>query len=267
MQNLLVFLGRFHVVVLHFPIGIISVLLLVEAANSWKKTRVLDVSTWILWCAATLSAILASSLGWMLSSQGGYDEELLFWHQWLGTGVAVSIVGTSFFRWRHARGKIKPWGYWLALSFTIVLLILAGHDGGSLTHGRTYLTEHMPKRMGKWLGLAAGQSVHGGKKNNFSTVIKPILERKCYACHGVEKHKGEYRLDQRIRAMKGGKSEETAIEPGKPWESHLVELILLPEDDEDVMPPEGKTRLTGAEIVAIMQWIQSGADWGEAGAP
>lgn len=70
------------------------------------------------------------------------------------------------------------------------------------------------------------------------------------------KAKGDYRLDDPVVALKGGESEKVAIKPGDPLGSEFVRLILLPPDDDDVMPPKGKEALTGEEVLTIIRWIQ-----------
>jgi hypothetical protein len=78
------------------------------------------------------------------------------------------------------------------------------------------------------------------------------------------KQKGEYRLDQKAVALKGGESGRIAVKPGDPFESHLVRAVLLPPDDDDVMPPKGKKALTTDEIVMLIRWVQMGAPFPEA---
>ena len=46
---------------------------------------------------------------------------------------------------------------------------------------------------------------------------------------------------------------------GKPEESELISRIMLPADDEDVMPPEGKTQLTAEQKSLLSWWIAQGA--------
>ena len=47
--------------------------------------------------------------------------------------------------------------------------------------------------------------------------------------------------------------------PGDPLASNLVRLILLPSDDDEVMPPTGKGTLTPDEVLHLVRWIQQGA--------
>lgn len=94
---------------------------------------------------------------------------------------------------------------------------------------------------------------------SFVTHIKPILEKQCISCHGAEKQKGDLRLDSRRAALKGGK-EGPAIVPGKPDQSLMLKLVMLPESDPDRMPAKGPA-LSKTEVDAIKTWIEKGALW------
>jgi mono/diheme cytochrome c family protein len=96
------------------------------------------------------------------------------------------------------------------------------------------------------------------KPVDFVRDVRPILNRNCLSCHGPEKQKGDYRLDVREIAIKGGESYAPNILPGKPAESPLIRFISGSGDLK--MPPEGKG-LTEAEIRIIRTWIEQGAPW------
>src|SRR5207249_6441175 len=61
--------------------------------------------------------------------------------------------------------------------------------------------------------------------------IQPIFKASCLKCHGPEKPKGQFRLDSKSLAMKGGVAGK-AILPGKGAESPLVRMLLLTDPDE-----------------------------------
>ena len=98
---------------------------------------------------------------------------------------------------------------------------------------------------------------------DFVREILPILREACVQCHGPEKQKGKLRLDTREALLKGGEDGQ-AVEPGNPDKSDIFRRITLPEDDDDAMPPKGKTaRLTTAQIDQVKRWIAAGAKWPE----
>ncbi|MEX0741728.1 MAG: c-type cytochrome domain-containing protein, partial [Phycisphaeraceae bacterium] len=98
---------------------------------------------------------------------------------------------------------------------------------------------------------------------DFDTQILPILQDRCYECHGPERQRGEYRLDSLQGMLKGGEM-GTSLEPGNADESNLAIRIDLPEDDIDIMPPRGD-KLTEEQIALIKAWINQGAEYGAGG--
>ena len=87
---------------------------------------------------------------------------------------------------------------------------------------------------------------------DFEKQILPIFEQKCFECHsggGKKKPKAGLRLDVADAIIKGTKREKV-IEPHRPDDSILIEVVSLPADDDDLMPPSGKGKpLTKAEEV------------------
>jgi hypothetical protein len=86
--------------------------------------------------------------------------------------------------------------------------------------------------------------------------VKPILTKRCIACHGALRSKGGLRLDTGKSILKGGDG-GPAIEPGDVDSSLVVELITAGTDRR--MPPEGEGEaLTKVEIDRISGWIAGG---------
>jgi len=98
-------------------------------------------------------------------------------------------------------------------------------------------------------------------KVDFAKDVQLILEKSCLECHGPEKPKGKLRLDSKEAAFKGGKG-GVSIEPGKADQSELYRRIILPADNDEVMPNKGD-RLTKAQTDVIRDWINQGAIWPE----
>jgi hypothetical protein len=93
----------------------------------------------------------------------------------------------------------------------------------------------------------------------YDAAIYPVLQRKCTGCHNEKKAKGELIMTSLDKFIKGG-------EDGAPWTAYkpesslMMKRVLLPEDNDDHMPPAGKPQLTRDEVELLHQWIQSGAD-------
>ncbi|MEM7600804.1 MAG: c-type cytochrome domain-containing protein [Verrucomicrobiota bacterium] len=88
--------------------------------------------------------------------------------------------------------------------------------------------------------------------------ILPMLESRCANCHldGSSKGGVAFDLDKVGRDIGAGKT----IVPGEPDSSDLIERVTLPEDDGDVMPPQGKGRpLSDGDVAKLKEWIEAGA--------
>jgi hypothetical protein len=85
--------------------------------------------------------------------------------------------------------------------------------------------------------------------------VKPVLARRCLACHGALKQKAGLRLDTASAMRKGGQS-GPVIEPHQADESLLIDRITGA--DGERMPPEGEP-LSTEEIGRLRAWINGGA--------
>ncbi len=94
----------------------------------------------------------------------------------------------------------------------------------------------------------------------FTRDIKPIFEASCFRCHGPEKPKSGFRLDNRAAALKGG-DDGVDIIPGKSAASPLIHYVARLVEDKE-MPPDGKGKpLTSEQIGLLRAWIDQGVKW------
>ncbi len=127
--------GKYHLMVLHFPIAFLIGAMLVQ----WYAVvtgRYGNLVTALLWFG-TVSFIAAAVLGWMYaydSVYSGDDEKILLWHRWLGTSTAVGAAVVTFFSKR-----LGPRALGLALTVCAGLVAAAAHFGGSLVYGADFL--------------------------------------------------------------------------------------------------------------------------------
>jgi mono/diheme cytochrome c family protein/multidrug transporter EmrE-like cation transporter len=200
-----------------------------------------------------LAAVASCISGFFLSQSGDYDEALVSKHQWFGIGLAFVSVMTYFFIEKNIR-FVK----WL-MPLIALLIIITGHLGGSLTHGEDYLTKGFSSKGndGKFVSkpIPNVQQVLA-----YNDIVQPILEARCYNCHGPNKQKGKLRLDEQAFIEKGGEDGKIII-AGSAGESDLIKRILLPNDNKDHMPPKEKGQLTKEQIELLNWWVNSGADF------
>ncbi len=89
--------------------------------------------------------------------------------------------------------------------------------------------------------------------------VRPILETKCYGCHGPKKQKADLRLDERNAAFGETSDGLTVIRPGGSAESAL--FLRVTSDDPAERMPSGQEPLTAAQIGTLRTWIERGAEW------
>ncbi|KAA6441388.1 ribonuclease inhibitor [Dyadobacter flavalbus] len=263
-----IFIGRFHPVFVHLPIGFIILAALLEIGRRTGKVNISQSVISFILLLSAIGATLACIAGYLLSLGGGYDEELLNNHKWQGIGVAAFawiawlVKSELFTRFVPLLTKI----YIPAFAISLLLTMTAGHDGGSLTHGEDYLTQYMPAPLRNIAGLppAKEQIVEMKPITNiqeavvYKDIVQPILEMRCVQCHNASKQKGDLRMDQLALLLKGGESGPAFI-AGKSAESDMIKRCLLPENDDEHMPPKGKPQLTNEQIALLSWWIDQGA--------
>jgi mono/diheme cytochrome c family protein len=244
------FLGRFHIVLLHLPIGILLLAAFLELYGLVRPNERAPQAAGLVLRLGAVAAVTTAVCGWLLAESGHYEAGPLTLHRWLGIAASAGAVLAALMRRRRLM-------YYPVLLATIGCLIAAAHLGGTLTHGEGFLTRYLPDVMAK---LTGKEPATADLLSEFAAV-KPILETRCYGCHGAAKQESAFRLDVKALAFKGGKTGRPAIVPGAALESELVRRITLPHSDRDAMPPEGKPALSPAEIMALIDWINTGAKW------
>jgi WD40 repeat protein len=97
---------------------------------------------------------------------------------------------------------------------------------------------------------------------DFQNEIAPLLVKRCLACHGETKFKGEYQLHTLAALLQPGASGESPVAAGKPESSYLLSLVR--EDSADERMPKNADRLADAEIALLERWLAEGAKFGNA---
>lgn len=262
------FLAPFHAVVLHFPIGFLTVAGILEIYRVVRPSAEVQRVTVLVLGLGLLSGVVTVFFGLMRAGSGDYEPKALELHRLYGIAVPFVTAAALVLQWLAYREQAaRGWmhAYQGLLASTMGLVVMAGHQGGNLTHGSRYLVENAPEFVREMLEdePVAGPTVNAAaldaNQRNYLEKVQPLLKARCSKCHGPEKQKGGYRLDLPELAFKAGESGKVPIKPGDPLGSHLMHLILLPPQHDDVMPPEGKEPLTSNEIMTLLDWIRHGA--------
>jgi uncharacterized membrane protein len=254
---LMLTIGRFHPVILHFPIVLIIVAMILELLRRSKMLRKADYIITIILVAAALSAVVAIASGYLLYASGDYSGSLLQRHLWLGviTGISILVTSSFYFLSRNSK-RFYPF-YFATLLISNGAVAYTSHLGGALTHGENYLSEYLP------LIRADVPEVEVKAESEmlvYDDVIVPVFEAKCMGCHNDSRSKGELSMVSLQNIVKGGESGAAGIVPGIADSSELYRRLILPEEDDERMPPKGKTPLTASETALVKLWINAGAN-------
>lgn len=247
------FIARLHPALVHLPIGILLIACVLRLLSLRAKYTSLQaaVSFTVFW--GMVAAVLSCITGYLLSQSGEYDETLVGQHQWLGI-ITASLALLFYVSLKIKRRLAFPW----AMPAGIILLVsITGHLGGSLTHGSDYLSAAF-ESAGTDTVAKAKVIPNVQEAILYADIVQPILQQRCYSCHGAAKQKGKLRMDQPDLLMKGGK-DGAIIEPGKADASEMIRRILLEKSDEHHMPPKEKPQLSSKDIAILHWWIASGA--------
>jgi len=250
------FIGRFHPLLVHLPIGILALAAILEYLFP-KRTSPAQIQLVLL--IGAVSSVSAAILGWFLSLSSDYDVDLLNKHKW--TGLILSFFTVALWAWKYKGSGFSKFKIISNLLFgsMLLFLVLAGHYGGSLTHGVDFLSIDNLKDPDKTANKVALVAVTGTTNGSvYDKLITPILSEKCYSCHNPNKTKGNLRMQTYAALLKGGKT-GPAIVAGDAQHSELVKRALLDLDDKKHMPPKGKKQLTSNEITLLNWWINNGA--------
>ena len=254
------FIGRFHPVLLHLPIGVFAMILIQETGSMlFRGGRPAQNPTVFPMFFGAASAILAVVAGFLLYQGGGYEgNELAERHLWGGLGFAVAAIITFIVKTWTVASSGSPAFFRFLLFGSVGVMGFASHDGASMTHGSDYLTKYAPDSIRKILGLEPKPEAVPAKPLEqqlvYADIVAPILESRCVQCHKEGNSKGRFRMDTYEFLVKGGK-EGPGIEPGSAEDSNIFYRIELPMDDEEHMPPEGKPQLAAHEIEIIRWWL------------
>jgi uncharacterized membrane protein len=254
------FVGRFHPLLVHLPIGFLLLGILMEWYQRFRKNEKLSNLISYAWLLGGIGGALAAFCGWWLGETGLYFEGNLFLHRWIG----IAIVILAFMGWRI---KKTPEKYSNLVHQGVNILLIAvltfeGHLGGNLTHGEAYLFEYAPEGIRNMMLAEKEKVVDLSKADSvfvYNDLVKPIFKQKCFACHNDEVKRGGLNMAF-IDSMSIGGDGETIILANNAQESELFRRITLPNDNLKFMPPVGNP-LTYDEIKIIEWWIEQGASF------
>jgi uncharacterized membrane protein len=293
------FLGRFHVLILHLPLGILTLAVALEILVRFRPFRFLENAVAPAWIAGAISALATVALGLMHATEDSFEDmDAVEAHGWAGVMLAAVTCLTAILRTRlHPvaawpptwprwaapetigarlykavqpafapgaaldRGYDKLWG--VPVAAILCLMFLTGHLGGNLTHGDTYLLQYAPGPVRVLAGLPADAGPRPKPQDLASADIYLDVVQPALErrCSGCHNNskKSGGLSMATYETLMKGGSKGAVITSGNPSASDLFHRVDLAPSSSDFMPKDGKTPLNKNEIAAIGWWISQGA--------
>ena len=244
--EILKYVGKFHPLVLHLPIGSLLMTFLLLVVSRYQKVG-LEKAIRIGVDFSFAGALMAALMGCLLSLDEAYDFNSLKFHFW--AGIITLILSFSLCILHRTKGKENL--FFGSYLLTLLALTVAGHKGGQITHGEDYLSTAA-------LFEEPIMVVQKDSVDYYKEVVHLIFEDKCVSCHNSNKSKSELRLDRYDLMLIGGER-GSMFDAQNPNESRLIQYINLPKEDKLHMPPKNKSQLSEKEKWLLTDWVNSGA--------
>ena len=133
-------MGKFHLLLLHFPIALLLTAGVAELLSGLRGNRLPSAVVQFCLTVAAVAIVPTVAFGWVYAAAGnGVGEpQLLAAHRWLGTTAGVWVLGTALCATRDARYGVRSRSVQVALAVAILLVIATAHAGGLMAHGSDF---------------------------------------------------------------------------------------------------------------------------------
>lgn len=133
--------GRTHILVIHFPLGLVLAAATVELWRGVQRLPGLSAFTPVALALAAVFALASAASGWVFADDQSGDS--IFWHRWLGVAAAALLVPLAWYAIRSARpGDARAREQAPLVRGAVVamaaLVAWVGHLGGNLAWGDNY---------------------------------------------------------------------------------------------------------------------------------
>lgn len=130
-------LGRWHPILVHFPIAFFPAALFTAVVGRRRPAFAKPVQFLVV--AGGIIAPIAALLGWL---DGGFnlaaDDWLLSYHRWLGTGIGLGAAALAIWAIRKPQ-QDRGMGMILGLAAMTAAIVIQGWFGGALVHGMAHM--------------------------------------------------------------------------------------------------------------------------------
>ncbi len=135
------YLGRFHPIVVHFPIAFVFGTFVLEVIGSYKYSLLLGAVSRVLLIMGIVGAVIAIPLGFAAVAEYGQDS-LVEHHRWVALASFLTMLFAAIIREAVERKYVsESWllGYRVFLLLTTLLIAWTGYLGGEMVHGVGHL--------------------------------------------------------------------------------------------------------------------------------
>jgi uncharacterized membrane protein len=139
-ERIIRWLGKFHLLLVHFPIALVLVAGLAEFLSVLKRNSIPSESVrFCIWLGA-LASVPTAALGWLhaAAGNGAGSPQLLMAHRWLGTTAAVYLIITAVCVELDTRRGARSRFVRLLLICGVLITALVAHLGGRLAYGEEF---------------------------------------------------------------------------------------------------------------------------------
>lgn len=138
--RLVAWLGRFHPVIVHFPIALSFLAAIAAVLARLRSSEPFRHTARIAMHGAAISAVPAILLGWFAAAAAPHPglDAVLAWHRWLGTAAGAGLIAVAFCaELAHRQIDRSRWTWLIVIGSVLMALVvgLVGHLGGMLVFG------------------------------------------------------------------------------------------------------------------------------------
>jgi len=236
-------LGRFHPLLIHFPIALILLAAVLE--TFWyvagRRDHACPAATVCLWFGL-VGGGASLWAGWVLADDLGLVGDLVTLHRWTAiAAVGVLVLAAAALLLRQWRGRDWAGPHVALLMVAAILVGVSANFGGEMAWGEGWVFGPLRASERGWASA------------------EPILVAHCQQCHGPKRQKDGLQLIPWEKIFEGD-SADWVVRPGDAAASTMHVRITKPTGDEDIMPPADKGEpLSQAQIQTLTDWINAGA--------